>query len=85
MAYALSKSLIFRLAELINADSRQSHVHATVIVPSTIDTAANRQSMPDAEFNKWVPAASIADTIAYLLTDSGSMLREGVIKVYNEA
>ena len=85
LAYALSKSLIFRLAEIINETGKEKNVRATVIVPSTIDTAINRQSMPDVDFHKWVPADSIADTIAYLLTDSGSMLRENVIKVYNRA
>jgi NAD(P)-dependent dehydrogenase (short-subunit alcohol dehydrogenase family) len=85
VAYALSKSLIFRLAELINENGKEKNIRATVIVPSTIDTPANRQSMPDADFHKWVPAGSIADTIAFLLTDSGSVLRESVIKVYNQA
>ena len=85
IAYALSKSLIFRLAEIINETGKAKNVRATVIVPSTIDTAINRQSMPDVDFHKWVPAESIADTIAYLLTDSGSMLRESVIKVYNRS
>lgn len=85
IAYALSKSLIFRLAEIINETGKEKNVRATVIVPSTIDTAINRQSMPDADFHKWVPADSIAETIAYLLTDSGSMLRESVVKIYNQA
>ena len=85
LAYALSKSLIFRLAEHINHTGKSKNIHASVIVPSTIDTAINRQSMPDADFHKWVPASSIADTIAFLLTDSGSMLRETVVKVYNQA
>ena len=85
IAYSLSKSLIFRLAEIINETGKEKNVRATVIVPSTIDTAINRQSMPDVDFHKWVPAESIADTIAYLLTDSGSMLRESVVKIYNQA
>jgi NAD(P)-dependent dehydrogenase (short-subunit alcohol dehydrogenase family) len=85
VAYALSKSLVFRLAEIINQTGKEKNIHATVIVPSTIDTAINRQSMPGADFQKWVPAASIADTIAFLLGDSGSMVRESVIKVYNNA
>lgn len=85
VAYALSKSLIFRLAELINEKGKAKNVRATVLVPSTIDTPANRQSMPDADFHKWVPAESIADTIAFLLSDSGGVLRESVIKVYNQA
>ena len=85
VAYSLSKSLIFRLAELINEKGKEKDIRATVIVPSTIDTPANRQSMPDADFHKWVPAESIADTIAFALSDSGSVMRESVIKVYNQA
>ena len=85
VAYALSKSLIFQLAEIINQSGKDKNVRASVIVPSTIDTPINRQSMPDADFTHWVPADSIADTIAYLLSDSGGMLRESVIKVYNQA
>jgi NAD(P)-dependent dehydrogenase (short-subunit alcohol dehydrogenase family) len=85
VAYALSKSLIFHLAEIINQAGKDKNIRASVVVPSTIDTAPNRQSMPDADFTKWVPAESIADVIAFLLTDSGGMLRETVVKVYNEA
>ena len=85
VAYALSKSLIFHLAEIINAEGKDKNIRASVVVPSTIDTPPNRQSMPNADFNKWVPAESIADVIAFLLTDSGSMLRETVVKVYNES
>jgi NAD(P)-dependent dehydrogenase (short-subunit alcohol dehydrogenase family) len=85
VAYALSKSLIFELAEIINQSGKDKNIRATVIVPSTIDTVINRQSMPDADFHHWVPAQSIADVIAFLLTDSGSMLRESVVKVYNQA
>ncbi|MBS1622815.1 MAG: SDR family NAD(P)-dependent oxidoreductase [Bacteroidetes bacterium] len=85
VAYALSKSLIFHLADLINEAGKDKNICASVVVPSTIDTTANRQSIPDADFTKWVPAGSIADTISFLLTDSGSMLRETVVKVYNKA
>ena len=85
VAYSLSKSLIFHLAEIINQAGKDKNIRASVIVPSTIDTPPNRQSMPNADFNKWVPAENIADVIAFLLTDSGSMLRETVVKVYNES
>jgi NAD(P)-dependent dehydrogenase (short-subunit alcohol dehydrogenase family) len=85
VAYALSKSLIFQLAEIINAEGKDKNIRASVVVPSTIDTPPNRESMPNADFNKWVPAENIADVIAFLLTDSGSMLRETVVKVYNES
>ncbi|MBI1224436.1 MAG: SDR family NAD(P)-dependent oxidoreductase [Bacteroidetes bacterium] len=85
VAYSLGKSLVFHLAELINAAGKGKHITATVIVPSTIDTPPNRHAMPDADFSKWIKASDIAENIAFLLTDAGKTLRETVLKVYNEA
>ena len=84
-AYSLSKAMIFKLAEFINAEGKDKGVTATVIVPSTIDTEANRKAMPNADFSKWVPADNIADAISFSLSGTGQMLREGVIKVYNRS
>jgi NAD(P)-dependent dehydrogenase (short-subunit alcohol dehydrogenase family) len=84
-AYALSKSLIFKMAEFINAEGRSKNITATVIVPSTIDTAINREAMPDADFTKWVAASDIAESIAFVLSETGQKLRETVLKVYNES
>lgn len=84
-AYSLSKAMIFKLAEFINAEGKARGVTATVIVPSTIDTEANRKAMPDADFSKWVPAESIADAISFSLSDTGQMLRENIIKIYNRS
>lgn len=85
VAYSIGKSLIFHLAELINAAGKGKHITATVIVPSTIDTPPNRSAMPDADFSKWIKASDIAENIAFVLTDAGKMLRETVLKIYNEA
>ena len=84
-AYTLSKSMLFRLAEVINAEGKDKGVSATVIVPSTIDTAANRKAMPGADFSKWVPPSNIADAISFCLTDTGRMLRDQVIRIYNNS
>lgn len=84
-AYSLSKAMIFKLAEFINAEGKDKGVTATVIVPSTIDTEANRKAMPNADFSKWVPAANIADAISFSLSETGRMTRESVIKVYNRS
>ncbi|MCA0396295.1 MAG: SDR family NAD(P)-dependent oxidoreductase [Bacteroidetes bacterium] len=84
-AYALSKSLLFRLAEQINAASKKHDITATVIVPSTIDTAANRQAMPDANFADWVSPEHIAGVMEWLFSASASVLREPVLKLYNKA
>jgi NAD(P)-dependent dehydrogenase (short-subunit alcohol dehydrogenase family) len=85
IAYALSKSLLFKLAEFINADVKGKYINATVIVPSTIDTPANRKSMPDADPSKWVRPEAIAETIGFLLSESASAFRETVLKIYNNS
>ncbi|HEY6505491.1 MAG TPA: SDR family NAD(P)-dependent oxidoreductase [Chitinophagaceae bacterium] len=85
VAYGLAKSLIFRLAELMNDEAKGTNVVTSVIVPSTIDTAQNRQSMPDASFNNWVAPAAIADVIYFYCSEEASAIREPVIKVYNNS
>lgn len=85
VAYGLAKSLIFRLAEFMNDEAKGSNVVTSVIVPSTIDTPQNRESMPDAKFDNWVKPEAIADIIYFYCTDAASVTREPVIKVYNNS
>lgn len=85
VAYALSKSLVFRLAEIINDQGKSKNIHASVIVPSVLDTPQNRAAMPDADSSGWVKPEYVADTIAFLLGNTGNAMRETVIKLYNRA
>jgi NAD(P)-dependent dehydrogenase (short-subunit alcohol dehydrogenase family) len=79
VAYGFSKSLIFRLAELINAEGNENNISATVIVPGTIDTLQNRSAMPSADFSKWSKAEDIADTIESICSGKGS--KDLIVKV----
>jgi NAD(P)-dependent dehydrogenase (short-subunit alcohol dehydrogenase family) len=85
VAYGLAKSLIFRLAELMNDEAKGTNVVTSVVVPSTIDTPQNRKAMPDADPSKWVKPEAIADAIWFYCTDAASVIREPVIKVYNNS
>jgi NAD(P)-dependent dehydrogenase (short-subunit alcohol dehydrogenase family) len=85
IAYSLAKSLIFRLAELLNDEAKGHNIVTSVVVPSTIDTPQNRKSMPDAKFVNWVKPEAIADLIYFHCTDQANVLREPVIKVYGNA
>ena len=85
VAYGLAKSLIFRLAELMNEEAKGHNVVTSVVVPSTIDTPQNRKSMPDADFSKWVKPEAIAGIIYFYCTDEAGILREPVIKVYGNS
>ncbi len=82
VAYALAKSLLFKLAEFLNAEGASANVVSTVVVPSTIDTPQNRSSMPDANFNEWVTPEAIANAMAFICSEEGKTLREPVFKVY---
>jgi NAD(P)-dependent dehydrogenase (short-subunit alcohol dehydrogenase family) len=84
-AYGLTKSLIFRLAELINEEAKGTNVVTSVVVPGTIDTPANRKSMPDASFENWVKPDVIASVISYYCSDEAAALREPVIKIYGNS
>lgn len=85
VAYGLGKSLIFRLAELMNDEAKGTQVVTSVVVPSTIDTPQNRASMPKADFKKWVSPETIADAIYFYCSPEGAALREPVIKVYGDS
>src|SRR5688572_22962661 len=85
IAYGLAKSIIFRLAGLMNDEAKGSNVVTNVIVPSTIDTTQNRESMPDAKFDYWVKPEAIADIILFYWTDGASVIRVPIIKVYNNS
>lgn len=85
IAYSLAKSLVFRLAELLNEEAKGKNVVTSVIVPSTIDTETNRNSMPDSDFSKWVTPEDIAGVIWFYSSPGGATVREPVIKVYNNA
>lgn len=83
VAYGLAKSLIFRLAELMNGEARGHNVVTSVVVPSTIDTPQNRASMPKANPDTWVKAEQIADAVYFYSSDAAAAIREPVIRLYN--
>ena len=85
IAYGLAKSLIFRLAELMNDEAQGLNVVTSVVVPSTMDTAQNRISMPNANFDNWVKPEAIADVIYFYCSEAGMIIREPMIKVYGNS
>jgi NAD(P)-dependent dehydrogenase (short-subunit alcohol dehydrogenase family) len=85
VAYALSKSLLFKLAEILNADARSKDVMTHVVVPSTIDTPNNRKAMSNADFDSWVKPEQLAEIFNFICSDSAAPLRDPVWKVYNNA
>jgi len=85
VAYALSKSLLFQLAEILNADAGGKDVVTHVVVPSTIDTPNNRKWMSNADFDSWVKPEQLAEIFHFIFSDDAAPLRDPVWKVYNNA
>lgn len=85
IAYGLAKSMLFRLAEVMNEEAKGSNVVTSVVVPGTIDTPLNRKSMPDANFDNWVKPEDIAAVISYYCREEAAALREPVIKIYGNS
>ncbi|WP_031526272.1 SDR family NAD(P)-dependent oxidoreductase [Dyadobacter crusticola] len=84
-AYTLSKSLLFQMADMINAEGKKSNISAAVVVPSIIDTPDNRQAMPDSDFSKWISPEDMAESIAFILSETGSKMKETILKLYHQA
>lgn len=85
IAYALSKSLLFKLAELINEDTKGTNITATVVVPSTLDTPVNRKSMPGVDPANWVKPGLLADLLEFAVSEASTILREPVLKAYHNS
>jgi len=85
VAYGLSKSLLFKLAEYINEENKGKNIVASVVVPSTIDTALNRKSMPDANPDNWVKPEQLAAVLEFICGEKGMPVREPIYKVYNNS
>lgn len=85
IAYGLSKSLLFKLAEYLNEEAKGKNVMVTVVAPSTLDTPLNRKSMPETDPAIWVKPEAMAGILEFIVSDAGGPLRESVYKVYNNA
>ncbi|HLH38604.1 MAG TPA: SDR family NAD(P)-dependent oxidoreductase [Bryobacteraceae bacterium] len=83
-AYAVSKAALVALVKNVAAEGKDSGITANVILPSTIDTPANRKAMPDADFSKWVAPDSIAKLIVWLVSDAAD-ISGAVIPIYGRA
>jgi NAD(P)-dependent dehydrogenase (short-subunit alcohol dehydrogenase family) len=84
-AYTAAKAAAQRIMESMALELRDHDIHVNGVLPSTIDTPANRASMPNADPARWVTPAQVADAIAFLASDAASALYGVSLEVYNRA
>jgi NAD(P)-dependent dehydrogenase (short-subunit alcohol dehydrogenase family) len=83
--YVTSKAAVLAFIHALDADYRSKGIRANAILPSVIDTPANRADMPDADHSKWVQPAEIAKVVRHLVSDDGAVTSGGAIPVYGRA
>jgi NAD(P)-dependent dehydrogenase (short-subunit alcohol dehydrogenase family) len=84
-AYAASKRAVLLLTEAMAAELRERNVTVNAVLPSIIDTAANRAAMPKADFSKWVRPEDIAKVILFLAGPEARIISGAQVPVYGRA
>jgi len=82
VGYAVSKMGVITLTEVIAAEVKGTGVTANVILPSIIDTPANRAAMRKADPGKWVPPGRIAETMRFLCSNAAASINGARIPIY---
>ena len=83
--YIASKAALLALVRALDTEYRDDGIRVNAVLPSVIDTPANRASMPDADHASWVAPAQIADVIHFLSSDASAPISGAEIPVYGRA
>jgi NAD(P)-dependent dehydrogenase (short-subunit alcohol dehydrogenase family) len=81
-AYSASKAAMVSLIQTVARENKDAGMTANVILPGTMDTPANRKSMPQSDFSKWVGPATVADLTVWLAGDATKDINGALIPVY---
>ncbi|MBZ5603601.1 MAG: SDR family NAD(P)-dependent oxidoreductase [Acidobacteriia bacterium] len=84
-AYSVAKAALVALIKNVAAETKDLGITANAVLPSTIDTPANRKAMPNADFSKWVTPESIADLLVWLASEKCADVSGAVIPIYGRA
>ena len=80
-AYSAAKSAVIRLTESMSAELREQGINVNCVLPSVIDTPANRADMPNADPKKWVAPADLASVIVFLCSDGARAVHGASVPV----
>jgi len=83
--YVTAKAGVLAFIHALDAEYRSKGVRANAILPSVIDTPANRRDQPDADHSKWVQPSEIAKVVRHLVSDDSAVTSGGAIPVYGRA
>jgi NAD(P)-dependent dehydrogenase (short-subunit alcohol dehydrogenase family) len=83
--YIVGKAAVLAFVDALAAEYRDDAIRVNAILPSVIDTPANRASMPDADYDRWVRPEQIADVVRFLCEDGSGPISGAHVPVYGRA
>jgi NAD(P)-dependent dehydrogenase (short-subunit alcohol dehydrogenase family) len=83
--YITGKAAVLAFIQALDAEYRDQGVRCNAILPSVIDTPANRSATPDADFSKWVSPAEIARVVRFLVSEESAPVSGAAVPVYGRA
>jgi NAD(P)-dependent dehydrogenase (short-subunit alcohol dehydrogenase family) len=83
--YISSKAALLSLVQALDSEYRDDGIRVNAVLPSVIDTPANRSDMPDADHDSWVKGEEIARVIHFLSTDASAPVSGAHVPVYGRA
>jgi NAD(P)-dependent dehydrogenase (short-subunit alcohol dehydrogenase family) len=83
--YITAKAAVLAFVDVLHAEYKDDGIRANAIMPSTIDTPANRKAMPKADFDTWVKPEEIARVVRFLCSDDAAVTSGGHVPVYGRA
>lgn len=78
-AYSASKSAVVRITEAMAAELKDYLINVNCVLPGIIDTPANREALPNADFEKWVKPSTIADVLLFLAGEQSTAVNGAAI------
>jgi NAD(P)-dependent dehydrogenase (short-subunit alcohol dehydrogenase family) len=84
-AYIVSKAAVLSFVQTLDAEYKQDNIRANAVLPSVIDTPANRAAQPNADHGKWVAPEEIARVIRFLISGESSAISGAAVPVYGKA
>ena len=84
-AYAMSKAAVAALTLSLAEELKDERIWVNAVVPSTMDTPANRAAMPDADHARWPKVEDVAETIAFLASPENKSTRGALVPVYGRS
>ncbi len=84
-AYAASKAGLIRLVESMSLEVKESNININCVLPTIIDTKANKLAMPDADYSKWINPEDLSNVIVFLCSDYSKIINGSAIPTYGSS